>query len=143
MKRPEQHLLLRSLSNELSEREVEELNRLLRDDAEIQAEYDNLVKTENILADARYESFGPSFADRVMERLGKKEESWQFSLSDALASLFTRIAPIAVAVALVLGIYNITASNSTESPIEAALGLHPVTVDAAYETALTDMILPQ
>ncbi len=135
------NLLLRSLSDELSEKERQQLEELLREDAGARTEYQGMMRLQEVVADAGHRSFGPSFADRVIERIGRGGESRRFDLSDALASFFSRLAPVAVAVALGLGIYNIAESGADQSPLEAALGLGPVTVEAAYDAEFTDMML--
>ena len=140
MKHPNNTLLLRSLSDELTETEREELEALLREKSDAAREHRSLVQLETMLRTARHDSFGPAFADRVMERLDQKEVASPFSFGDALSFLFARIAPAATAVALALGVYNITEGSSTQSFLEAALGLQPVTAGAAYDTALSDLL---
>ena len=136
-------LLLRGLSDELSPDEKPDFEALIANNPEAKAEYQRLEELNHMLSTSAYDSFGPSFADRVMERVGRGEQYVRTTLADALASIFARVAPLGAAAAIILGVYNFVTFDAGQSPLEAAMGLQPVTVQTAYDAAFTDMIYPQ
>ena len=73
-------------------------------------------------------SFGPGFADRVMERVGEETSSL------VLLPQFWRLATAAAALTLLLIGYSVlwTEPMDGQSFMEAALGLEPVSIESAY-----------
>ena len=133
-------LLLRALSNELSESEEQEFQKKLEGDGDLRAEYERLTLLSGMITASAHNAFGPSFADRVVEKLGSSSGTERFTIGDVLGSLFARLAPIALGITIALGAYNITTSHADQSTLEAALGLQPVTVEAGYDAALNDIM---
>jgi hypothetical protein len=83
--------------------------------------------------DSRNQSFAPGFSDRAVARWRSSRTS--VSLGDVIARDFKRLAPIAIAAAMLLAFYN--ARASTDSPtIDRLLGLTTVTADAAYDLSV-------
>ena len=73
--------------------------------------------------------FGPGFADRVMDRVELQSSGFDVLLLRG----FWRLAAATAAVAVVLAVYSLSARPYAEQTIvEAALGLQPVTLAAAY-----------
>ena len=82
------------------------------------------------LNDSRRGSFTPGFSDRALARWRSSRAS--VSLGDVIARDFKRLAPIAIAAAMLLAFYN--ARAATDSPtIDRLLGLTTVTADAVYD----------
>jgi hypothetical protein len=78
------------------------------------------------LAEGRSGSFNAGFADRTLARWKNDR-----SLGDVMAQQLKRLAPIAIAAALLLGFYNAKSGAGTPA-IDRLFGLTTITVDAAY-----------
>ena len=138
MKRKNHILMMRALENTLSTEEGREFERLLEADPEVRAQFEQLKRLGSRLQTTATDSFGPGFADRVMERIGERGVERFASLGDMLGPLFMRITPAALALTAILGVYNVTTSSvDGQSAIEAALGLPEVSVSLAWESTLT------
>lgn len=131
------NLMMRALENDaLSADEHNELRALVAADPAAREEMMELHALAAAARAAARHSFGPGFADRVLERLARRVESRFPSFADMLAPLFYRVAGGALFLALAIGGYNVVASSGPDqTPIEAALGLPSVTVESAYESA--------
>jgi hypothetical protein len=82
------------------------------------------------LNDSRRDSFDPGFSDRAVARWRSSRDS--VSLGYVIARDFKRLAPIAIAAAMLLAFYNARASAGSPT-IDRLLGLTTVTADAAYD----------
>ena len=130
-------LLMQALSNELTSEERREFEALMEQDPGLREEYDRMVRLETFVSGTAHDSFSVGFADRVMESLSAGTVTSKESFFDMLASGFYRLAGVAVAIIAILCTYNISQSDTTDrSAIEAALGLQPVSIEAAYTQAL-------
>lgn len=138
-------LMVRSLTggaNELSADEQKELQALLSADENAREEFLNMNELVSVVSTSARRSFGPNFADRVVEQLARRVESRFPSFADLLAPLFYRVAGAGLALTLAIGAYNVVVVSGTDqTPLEAALGLPSVTVEAAYESALGSLAL--
>lgn len=135
---------MRAVSNELSAGELNEFHRLLENDPAARQEYRRMKRLAGAVGTSARRSFGPGFSDRVMERLGRKSERRQYSFADLLAPMFYRVAGAALAIAVTIGVYNVTlSSGADQSPIEAALGLPSTTVESAYDAALRSLAMEE
>ena len=78
--------------------------------------------------------FEPGFVDRVMGRIRAEGGPPVVVLSSALTRQFWRLATVAAGLLLALGAYNLLGpgSASGQSVVETALGLQPITLEAAY-----------
>lgn len=81
--------------------------------------------------------FRAGFADRVMERVAA-EASTGDVIARTMQRQFTRWAPIGLAASLALAAFNVSSAQEESglTPIEAVLGLEPVTVVSAYAIAV-------
>jgi len=141
MNNNDRDVIIRALGGNLTESQEKEFRTRYEADAEFRASCDRMRRVGEMVAEAAPTSFGPSFADRVVERMADRVGKRTATLSDMLAPLFARIAPVAVGLAIVLGVYNVvTLKGADQSPIEAALGLPTVTVASAYESQLTPLM---
>lgn len=87
-------------------------------------EGDRGVRLAQALSEARGQSFGPMFSDRVLVRLREARIAGDGALYGHLRWMFSRVAVAGVAVALILGAYNATeASALSGSVVETLLGL--------------------
>lgn len=79
-------------------------------------------------------SFRAGFADRVMARTQRAAP-----LADGLAWGFWRLAPLAVAAAVVLAVINLRSGRGAGGTVvDRVLGLPAVTLAAAYDVAIDD-----
>ena len=135
--------LLRYSSGEMTADEKRAMEQQLADDPVLRASLDQLNSLQGLLVSTRETSFGPSFSDRVMERIGREEREGSQAegnlFGDLLLSIFARLAPVAVVVALLLGVYNVTTAEDGLSPIEATFGLEPVDIAGLYDVMLDDV----
>lgn len=131
-------LLLQALEGTLNPQESAAFAERRRTEPALQEEYDRMRRLDVVVADAASTSFGPSFADRVMQRMTDRARERADLFGDLLSTWFARIAPVAAGLAVVLGVYNVAfLQNEDQSAIEAALGLPSVTVASAYDSQLT------
>jgi hypothetical protein len=84
-----------------------------------------------LLRGGRAEAFAPGFAHRVMRRV-RDEQAPGAMFTAVLQRQFLRLAPLAAAAVLVLAGWNLRASDAGQTPVEAALGLPAVTLDAVW-----------
>lgn len=91
-------------------------------------EQDRDTETERLVRTHARRSFGPGFADRVMERVAEDATSL------VLLPQFWRLATAAVTLTLLLIGYSVLWTEAAEgqSFMEAALGLEPVSLESAY-----------
>lgn len=137
MNEKERRLLLRATSGPLSEVEREQLQRLLECAPEARGEMERIERMDAIVARAAENAFAPGFADKVMRTLAAGYAEQAPSVVEMLRWIFARVAPAALALAMVIALYNIvTLPGSRRTPIEAALGLPKVSFLAAYESAI-------
>ncbi len=87
---------------------------------------------EKLLRISRSTSFGPGFADRVMRRVDR-EQAGPFAA--IMPTEFFRLAVVALVIAVALITFNIAgkAADSSQTTLEAVLGLQPLTADAVYD----------
>ena len=125
---------LKHLTGELEPEQERELTRELADDPATAQRYERIKGIGEALEGSAYTAFGPGFSHRVMASLeGRPQEGGAF-LIDLLAPLFVRFAPIALAVVVLLGIYNLTRADGSCSFIDEAFGLETVTAEALYDS---------
>jgi anti-sigma factor RsiW len=133
MKTRDHKLLLRASLDELSPDEAGRLQDLLDRDPEARSELERMRRLQDLVAGAPRGSFAPLFASRVLQGLRAERAVERTSLADSLAWLFYRAAPAALLLVAALLAFNVVSrGEDSQSPIEAALGLPAVTLDAAY-----------
>ena len=108
----ERKLMLRSLDNELSALDKQQLEGYLKMNPVLRSEYDDLKSVRNVLSYAGKPSFSPYFTDRVMKRVFSQsmQESSDY-LFKQLTHLFLRFAFVASVVAVLLGAYNVMSNR--------------------------------
>jgi hypothetical protein len=103
-------LLYRSFDGGLSHREKDMLDKALAESAELRREQEEIDRQRLALSQGREVSFGPMFAEQVVDRLSSPQphENGMEALYLAFKSMFTKVAVVGVALALVLLSYNLT-----------------------------------
>jgi anti-sigma factor RsiW len=130
MREKDRKLLLRAMAGELDPEERAGLDDRLRANPELRTAEERLVRVHARVREAPRGEFRPGFADRVMARVRAETPR---RLQSSLALHFRRLAPAALALILGLLAHNLlTGGAQAQSPVEAALGLKPVTLDVAF-----------
>lgn len=132
-------LILRSIAGETTAAEEAEVERLRTEDPTFGEEYRRTENLGGVLQQGAWNSFGPSFVDRVLERLGSGSTAAVPSIADLMGRLFARFAPLGIALAVVIGAWNLLTAEEGVSTIEAALGLEPVDLAEGYSLLLTEL----
>jgi anti-sigma factor RsiW len=138
MNRKERWLLLRAAGGELKPGEDARLRRLLDGSGEARAELARMERIGRAVRSSAEDSLAPGFENLVIGALARPDGAGErfTSLADLLGPVFARVAPVALALALVIAVYNAMSAGGTRTPVEAVLGLPHVSIVAAYEAAL-------
>ena len=102
-------LLYRSLDEELNREEKENLEKAIKESAELRIEKERLLAQRQAIAESRGLFFKPFFTERVMDRikaLDQKKNGFE-SFYDTLLLMFRRFAILGAAILLLLLIYNL------------------------------------
>ncbi|HET6340572.1 MAG TPA: hypothetical protein VFG78_00125 [Gemmatimonadota bacterium] len=131
MREKDRRLLLRAIAGELGPDERARLDDRLGADLELRAAQERLRRLQALVRGTpRAVEFRPGFAGRVMARLTAEAPR---RLQASLALHFRRLAPAAFVLIVGLLAHNLlTGGAQAQSPVEAALGLKPVTLDLAF-----------
>jgi anti-sigma factor RsiW len=130
MREKDRRLLLRAIAGELGPEERARLDDRLGAEPELRAAEDRLVRIHALVRETPRAEFRPGFAGRVMARVTAEAPR---RLQTSLGIHFRRLAPAALALILGLLAHNLlTGGAQAQSPVEAALGLKPVTLDIAF-----------
>jgi anti-sigma factor RsiW len=126
----EKDFLRRALDGELTAEGEKRFAALLEKTPALRLEWERIQRLRALVKESREDSFGPFFSSRVMNRIrsGEKRESF----TQALAWVFRRVAVVTIILIVALTAYNISiqhALGNHRSPLEAALGLPPTTVN--------------
>jgi len=132
-------LILRSIAGETTPAEEAEVERRRAENRPFAEEYRRTENLGGALQQGAWNSFGPSFADRVLERLGSASTPALPSIADLMGGLFARFAPLGVALAIVIGAWNLSTAEEGVSTVEAALGLEPVDLAEGYSLLLAEL----
>lgn len=122
------NLLLRSITEELSTEEQQQLNTALAESEDLREERDQLIYTRDLVIQA-VPTADPAFSQRVLQRLdkGRKEVA-------LVVQLFPRVAAACAAVVLILSIFLYFEAGSLST--DALVGLQDLSIDEAV--ALTE-----
>ena len=132
MREKDRRLLLRAIAGELDPEEGARLDARLRAEPGLQRVMERLARVQALVEGTRREAgFRPGFAGRVVAR-ALTEAPWR--LRTSLALHFRRLAPAAIVLIVGLLAHNLlTGGARAQSPVEAALGLRPVTIETAFD----------
>ncbi|MBA3556317.1 MAG: hypothetical protein H0W29_16405 [Gemmatimonadales bacterium] len=131
MKAKDRRLLLRAIAGELDSEKRARLDERLASEPGLRTAFERMGGVHALVREIPRTGFRPGFAGRVAARLAVEAPR---RLSAALALHFRRLAPAALAVILGLLAHNLlTGGPDSQSAVEAALGLQPVTLEVAYD----------
>ncbi len=131
MREKDRRLLLRAIAGELHPEERAQLDDRLGADPELRAAQERLVHVQAFVRETPRAQFRPGFAGRVMARVTAEAPR---RLQTSLALHFRRLAPAALVLIAGLLAHNLlTGGAQAQSPVEAALGLKPVTLELAFD----------
>ncbi len=106
-------LLYRSLDSDLDVKDRKKLNRALERSVELRQEKESIVAQRQVLAKSASPSFGPFFAERVMNRietLSPKKNGLEAFYKSFMAA-FRKVAIVSVVVLVILISYNLIKSD--------------------------------
>lgn len=132
----DRYLLERALDGALSPDEVREFEARQAGMPGLRDQFERERRLHHLASEAAVDTFAPYFEDRVMRRLRARHvpAAAEANFAEALVELFRRFAPAAMALALVLVLYNVSGSGLLESYdagfLEAVFALPPVTPEA-------------
>lgn len=127
-------LLYRSLDGELSPDEMTDLDAALDGSPELRQEREALLAMRGLVKDSAARSFGPFFAERVINniRSEREEEVEGARFLESLLYMFRRVVLVGAAIAAFLLIYNFNQGGGVS--MAAAFGTDG---EAAIEEILT------
>lgn len=132
-------LLYRSFDDELSSVEHEQLKQALRDSSELRGELEQIINMRARLAESAPDSFGPLFAQRVLNRLNStvtKHNGEAFS--ELFLQMFRPVAIAGAAAVILLLFINLYTGDSFS--LQAALGISESDAYSLWETPLETML---
>jgi anti-sigma factor RsiW len=131
MKEKDRKLLLRAIAGEVGPEERARLDDRLGADPELRAAQERLERLQALVRETpRAPEFRPGCPGRVMARVTAEAPR---RLQTSLGIHFRRLAPAAIILIIGLLAHNLlTGGAQAQSPVEAALGLKPVTLELAF-----------
>jgi len=136
----ERELILKALEDNLSAEESRRLQSLFEASPKLKEEYNDLLNTQQMIAWAKYDSFKPYFADRVLKRLrGETDSIFSDDFYISLVHNFYRLAFTVLLLVMLLGSYNIFSADNTSNDqpvIESVIALPPMSVINTNTTIL-------
>jgi anti-sigma factor RsiW len=127
---PDRAQLIRLMDGSLDDATARRLRSRLEHDTDLRAEWNRLQAMQSMLQ-AHTASFEDGFSRRVMQRL-RPAPGADESLAEALQWLFVRVEVAALALIVLLAVYNVTAMNdavAASSFLEALFGLPGTTLE--------------
>ncbi|MFH1686539.1 MAG: hypothetical protein ABIE70_03350 [bacterium] len=132
-------LLYRSFDDELRDAERRDLARALEESDELRTELEQIKQMRTRLAQSAPDSFGPFFAERVMNRLtatGVRRNGEDFA--ESLLRMFRPVALVGAAAVVLLLIFNLYTGDDFSLP--TALGVADAEIYSLWETPLESML---
>lgn len=126
-------ILVRSFEGTLSAAEEKELHSAAQSAEELFRAKETLARIRTSLQNAPQSSFGPFFAERVVQRIKamERDREAQGVFFDFLAHAFRRVVVIGAAASLLLFSYNLLTSDTFS--ISEAFGIRNVTIAEAFD----------
>jgi hypothetical protein len=106
-------LLYRSLDSDLKDTDQKKLDEALKKSEELRKEKERVLEQRRVVADSAGQSFGPFFAERVMnriDRLGEKKNGLE-AFYESFMAAFRKVAIVSAAVLVLLISYNVVKSD--------------------------------
>jgi hypothetical protein len=107
------NLLFRSLDGDLKDKDRKKLDEALEKSEELRKEKERALERRRTVTDSADRSFGPFFAERVMnriDRLGQKTNGWE-AFYESFMAAFRKVAIVSAAVLVLLISYNVIKSD--------------------------------
>ena len=106
-------LLYRSLDDDLKDKDQKKLDEALEKSEDLRKEKERVLAQRQAVADSAGQSFGPFFAERVMNRiegLGQKKNGLE-AFYESFMTAFRKVAIVSAAVLVLLISYNVVKSD--------------------------------
>ena len=133
-------LLYRSFDERLTEEERKRLDQALAASDELRAERERIAAMREAISSTAASSFGPLFAERVMDRIREGDEP-EAALEPFFDSLWRFFKPLAgVAAAAVITIMTLNLRDSGALSLSAAFAVHRESIDSLLETPLESIL---
>ena len=133
-------LLYRSFDDRLTEEERERLDEAIDASGELRAEKERLAAVREAISSTTVSSFGPFFAERVMNRIRDASEP-DVTMEPFFESLYRFFKPLtAVAAAAVITIMTLNLRESGDLSLSAAFVTHRESVESLLETPLESIL---
>lgn len=128
-------LLYKSFDHELSQEERRLLDEALAASKELREEKAGIESMRDTVSAAAADSFGPSFPERVMQRIKteKRKASQSEMFFESLVRVFRPVAAAAMIVLIAIAAYNMSVNGSVS--LTGALGQPDVTLDQVLDPA--------
>jgi anti-sigma factor RsiW len=128
-------LLYKSFDHELSLEEQQSLDEALAASRELREEKARIESMRDTVSAAAADSFGASFAERVMQRIEteKRNASRSEIFFESLVRVFRPVAAAAMIVLIAMAVYNMSVNDSVS--LTGALGQPDVTLDQVLDPA--------
>jgi len=106
-------LLYRSLDDDLKDKDQKKLDEALEKSEDLRKDKERVLAQRQAVADSAGQSFGPFFAERVMNRiegLGQKKNGLE-AFYESFMTAFRKVAIVSAAVLVLLISYNVVKSD--------------------------------
>lgn len=129
-------LLYRALDSDLDEKKQKQLEKVLKNSAQLRQEKKRILAQRQAISDSATKSFKPFFAERVMSRIFSegKEENGLEAFYKTLKAAFHRLAIAGAIITVALIIYNLGIGESLS--IEEAFYAADVTLEEIIQLPL-------
>ena len=136
MDKKQRDLLYRSFDDDLTPEAEAQLKQALAESKNLRREKERIAALRQAVSSKAARSFGPHFADRVMQRIGQrtKKETGLETYFDALFSVFRPVVVGAIVLIIVLLSYNIIRSDRLS--LAGAFAEPQVTLEEAYDPSI-------
>ena len=129
-------LLYRSLDDDLKDKDQKKLDEALEKSEDLRKEKERVMAQRQAVADSAGRSFGPFFAERVMNRiegLGQKKNGLE-AFYESFMTAFRKVAIVSAAVLVLLISYNVVKSDIV--PEDELFFMADTTIEEIFELPL-------
>ena len=129
-------LLYRSLDDDLKDKDQKKLDEALEKSEDLRKEKERVLAQRQAVADSAGQSFGPFFAERVMNRiegLGQKKNGLE-AFYESFMTAFRKVAIVSAAVLVLLISYNVVKSDIV--PEDELFFMADTTIEEIFELPL-------
>jgi hypothetical protein len=129
-------LLYRSLDDDLKDKDQKKLDEALEKSEDLRKDKERVLAQRQAVADSAGQSFGPFFAERVMNRiegLGQKKNGLE-AFYESFMTAFRKVAIVSAAVLVLLISYNVVKSDIV--PEDELFFMADTTIEEIFELPL-------